>query len=332
MSDNDVLDHGHTEATTTATFDRWYARETGAPGFFSKITIPESTLANVIGCKSAHLRAEDRALTHIDASVANPDSGRPVGITVHFRDDKGNQRPASNTREHHLWTNEQDSHHAVNDTYNMLLTGAETKTLPIAVEQIPVQKANATVARWGDIKEPENIGSEIQHVTVTTEKGEEKTLATFPAESPLGRLYDLNTKGSGTPGFLKHEGKTVKMTTYNHDEDGRPHIAVDNHQHALSKAEDLRNALSDPHDFKGGLDVYAHVIGNNSPGPVHVNMQFRRNNGNEITPIGCQVEDGQTGKFTDKGSVSMPSGISRNVLQLVDGQVSDIKCDTAGSD
>lgn len=332
MSDSDVLDHGKTDATTTATFSRWYPRESGAPGFFSKITIPESTLANVIGCKSAHLRAEDRALTHIEASVANPETGRPVGITVHFRDSKGNQRPASDVREHHLWTNVDDSHNAVNDTYNMLLTGSETKSLPVMVEKIPVSKANATVARWGDISEPENIGSEIKHVTVTTEKGQEKTLATFPAESPLGRLYDLNTKGSGTPGFLKHDGKTVKMTTYNHDEDGKPHIAVDNHEHALSKANDLRNALSDPHEFSGGLDVYAHMIGEESPNAVHVNMKFRRNDGNAITPIGCQVEDAATGKFTDKGSVSMPNGISRNVLQLVDGQVQDVKCDTAGSD
>lgn len=314
------LDRGDSAPVATATFDRWQSRAEGAPGYFSKLSIPEDTLAKVVGCKNHHLRAEGRQLTHIEASIPGQPEGI-FGITVHAKGHDGEYKSASTQVDHHLSANGDDD--ACADRYHGVMASGMPVTIPISLETIPLDKATATAVRWSDVTDPASVKADISKVDIKKEDGSKQTIATFPVDSAMGRLYKLNANN-------KAFSKGVKMTEF--PTDTGTHMAVSDASHAEERAASLAEALHDPAAFSS-LDIHLHAPGYERPlGPVNVKLQFRRNNGEAIEPIGTQVQDAD-GKLTDKGNVKLPDGIHANVLSLVDGPATGIEAsETPGAD
>lgn len=316
---SEPLDRGDSVPTATATFDNWQARAEGAPGYFSKLQIPEDTLARVVGCKNHHLRAEGRQLTHIEATIPGQSDGI-FGITVHAKGHDGELKSASNQVDHHLSASGRDD--ACADRYHAVLTSGTSSSIPIHLETIPLDKATATAVRWSDVTNPESVKADISKVDIKKEDGSTQTIATFPVDSAMGRLYKLN---AGNKSF----SKGVKLTEF--PTDTGSHMAVSDASHAEERAASLAEALSDSGAFHS-LDIHLHAPGYERPGPVNVKLQFRRNNGDPIEPIGTQVQDAD-GKLTDKGNVKLPEGIHANVLSLVDGPATGVEAsETPGAD
>jgi len=313
------LDRGDSAPTATATFDRWQSRAEGAPGWFSKLRISDDTLSKVVGCKNHHLRAEGRQLTHIEASIPGQ-TGGIFGITVHAKGHDGEYTSASNQVDHHLSASGDDD--ACADRYHAVMTSGTSGTIPISLETIPLDKATATAVRWSDVTDPAAVKADISKVDIKKEDGSTQTIATFPVDSAMGRLYKLNANNASF-------SKGIKLTEF--PTDTGSHMAVSDAAHAEERAASLAEALTDSGAFRS-LDIHLHAPGYERPGPVNVRLQFRRNNGEAIEPIGTQSQDAD-GKLTDKGHVKLPDGIHANVLSLVDGPATGIEAaETPGAD
>ena len=308
MTDQPV-DYGHSEATATASFTKWHPREEGAPGWFSQMKMPQSTLAKIVGCKNHHLRADGRQLTHIEVTPAISTGSDPLGLTLHFQKDN-ELTPVSSMQQHHMYTDHSGNANA--DKYHAVMNGTDTVTIPVdKLETIPLEKATATAVRWDGV-DPSTIADDIQKVHIKKDDGSVQTIGTFPANTAIGRLYALNKANDAF-------NKGVKLTAFPGDEG--EHYAVSDYEHCVDKAASLSEALQDPgaHD---SILATLHSVSPHRPGNINVNFKFRRNNGEAIEPIGTQAADA-SGRLEDKGQVKLPDGIHANVLALVDGTASE---------
>lgn len=311
------LDYGHSEATATASFTKWHRRQEGHPGWFSQMRMPESTLAKIVGCKNHHLRAEGRELTHIDVTPAVGTGADPLGITLHFQ--KNDElTPVSSMQQHHMYADREGNASA--DKYHAVINGQQTVTIPVdKLQTIPLEKATATAVRWDGV-DPSTIMDDISKVNIKKEDGTTQIIGTFSAATPIGRLYGLNKDN-------KAFNKGVKLTAYP-GETGE-HYAVSDYEHCLDRAKSLAEALQDPgaHD---SILATLHSVSPQKPAPISINFKFRRNAGEPIEPVGTMAADG-SGKFEDKGEVTLPEGVHANVLALVDGQAKGVEVDEAES-
>ena len=195
--------------------------------------------------------------------------------------------------------------------------------LPREASSAPcLKKATATAVRWSDVTDPSTVKADISKVDIKKEDGSTQTIATFPVDSAMGRLYKLNANNASF-------SKGIKLTEF--PTDTGSHMAVSDAAHAEERAASLAEALDDRGAFNS-LDIHLHAPGYERPSPVNVKLQFRRNNGEAIEPIGTQSQDAD-GKLTDKGHVKLPDGIHANVLSLVDGPATGIEAaETPGAD
>ena len=238
---------------------------------------------------------------------------------MHAKGHDGAYKSASNQVDHHLSASGDNDASA--DRYHAVLSCGSSGTIPIHIETIPLDKATATAVRWSDVTDPESVKADISRVDIKKEDGSTQTIATFPVDSAMGRLYKLNANN-------KSFSKGVKLTEF--PTDTGSHMAVSDASHAEERAASLAEALSDTGAFNS-LDIHLHAPGYERPGPVNVKLQFRRNNGDPIEPIGTQVQDAD-GKLTDKGNIKLPEGIHL-VLSLVDGPATGVEAsETPGAD
>ena len=305
MSSTEPLDTAATDGHLCLKMDKFYPRGIGDIAHFSQVDIPASTLSKVTGAQGQLHRAEGRELTHVTIGQVTGAGDRPVGVTLHWDTPKG-LVSATKSQMHHVYDDKEV------DRYNTFSGDAYNQQIkvPLDVKTIPEDKAKATAARWDDV-DHSTIADAIEGIRITDKDGKETEHALIPKASALGRLYELN---DGKSEFAN--GSTIKSIEHN----GEPHFACDL-EHANASAAQLQSALQDDHKIHS-LKVTSHFLGDEPPsGPVHMEITLHRR---ECDPLGVQ-SIGEDGTSVDHGDVELPSGISAEVLGLVDGEASKVE-------